>query len=110
MGKSFCQISTTNRVVSVRVTGNRTPDLVRAQQPFSLDHWRFWDKVLTFFSETNLSVVKPKYCYVPPQRLMKVSCESGRGIRAEIQTFRLSPKLARGSLGDREVLRPRTTQ
>ena len=35
------------------------------------------------------------YCYVPSQTLMKVSCESGRGIRAEIQTFRLSPKLAR---------------
>ena len=43
------------------------------------------------------------YCYVPPQTLMKVSCESGRRIRAEIQTFRLSPKLARGSLGDREI-------
>ena len=45
------------------------------------------------------------YCYVPPQALMKVSCESGRGIRAEIQTFRLSPKLARarGSLEDREI-------
>ena len=43
------------------------------------------------------------YCYVPPQTLMKVSCESGRGIRAEIQTFRLSPKLAQGSLGDREI-------
>ena len=46
------------------------------------------------------------YCYVPPQTLMKVSCESGRGIRAEIQTFRLSPKLARGSLGDRLYLGP----
>ena len=43
------------------------------------------------------------YCCVPPQTLMKVSCESGRGIRAKIQTFRLSPKLARGSLGDCEV-------
>ena len=38
------------------------------------------------------------YCYVPPQTLMKVSCESGRVIRAEIQMFRLSPKLVRGSL------------
>ena len=44
------------------------------------------------------------YFYVPPQTLMKVSCESGRGIRAEIQTFRLSPKLARGSLGGPERL------
>ena len=35
------------------------------------------------------------YCYVPPQTLMKVSCESGRGIRSEIQMFRLSPKLTR---------------
>ena len=43
------------------------------------------------------------YCYVPPQTLMKVSCESWRGIRAEIQTFRLSPKLAQESLGDREI-------
>ena len=34
---------------------------------------------------------------------MKVSCESGRGILAEIQTFSLSPKLVLGSLGDREV-------
>ena len=40
------------------------------------------------------------YCYVPPQTLMKVSCESGRGIRAEIQTFRLSPKFARAPLHD----------
>ena len=50
------------------------------------------------------------YCYVSPQTLTKVSCESGRGIRAEIQTFRLSPKLARGSLEDREILCLRTTQ
>ena len=34
---------------------------------------------------------------------MKDSCESGRKIQVEIQTFRLSPKLARGSLGDREL-------
>ena len=40
------------------------------------------------------------YCYVPPQTLMKVSCESLRGIRAEIQMLRLSFKLTRGSLGD----------
>ena len=60
---SFYQISTTNRVVSVRVTGTRTPDLARAQQPFPLDHWQFWDKVLTSFSKTYLSVVKPTVTY-----------------------------------------------
>ena len=32
-------------------------------------------------------------CYVPPQTLMKVSFMCGRGIRAKIQTFGLSPKL-----------------
>ena len=38
------------------------------------------------------------YCYVPPQTLMKGSSESGRRIRAEIQTFR--PSQARvGILG-----------
>ena len=37
-------------------------------------------------------------CYVPPQTLMEVSFMCGRGVR--VQTFRLSPKLAQGSLGD----------
>ena len=38
------------------------------------------------------------YCYVPPQTFMKVSRESGREIRAEIQTFGLSPKLVPAEL------------
>ena len=85
---------------SLHVTGTRTHDLSRAQQPFQLHHWRFWDKVLTSFSKTCCQSYPPcyvrcqAYCYVTPQTLMEVSCESASGIRTEMQTFRLSPKLA----------------